>query len=160
MELTEQLFTKADDSPLVDAVAEVIQHRYPSIRLDELTIEEKTVIAVMTAQGILGNGGFRYLFEADFEDGACYTEIVDALRRIGDEESAQIVQQALHLFPNATPHTDLEARDRYLTHLYETRVQEAEQLDERFWERDPQTTQALARYIRAHRACFLVDTSA
>ena len=71
-----------------------------------------------------------------------------------------VVQQALQLFPNATPHTDLEERDQYLTHLSETRSQEVEQLDERFWERDSQTTQALAQYIRLHQEDFLVDTSA
>ncbi|MCI0411303.1 DMP19 family protein [bacterium] len=60
----------------------------------DFTPREFVVVAVWTVSGIVGNGGFEYLFEGDLPGDTDYQLALMAFRTIGCEEAASTFEEA------------------------------------------------------------------
>ncbi|GAB1270331.1 hypothetical protein NBRC116493_35850 [Aurantivibrio infirmus] len=76
---------------------------------------EKTVVYIVTAQGIIENGGFKYFFESDFDDGkVSHEEIINYFKKIGSVNTASTLKKILEIFPNSKPQKNLYKRQEYI----------------------------------------------
>lgn len=73
-------------------------------------------IAILyTVQAVVDNGGFRYLFENDYEQP--YSVFVSAYRQIGAPDVADKRERAVARFPFENPHAHREARIEFMDPL-------------------------------------------
>ena len=72
--------------------------------LDHLPRPRQVFAIIYSAQGIIDNGGFQYLFESDWPNNAPYTLFSDAYREIGARDVADWLDQAASMFPFCDPH--------------------------------------------------------
>jgi hypothetical protein len=82
--------------------------------IDLLDEHQKTLLLVHAAQGVIDNGGLQYFFESDYPACPEYREFVDAFRRIGARDEAQLLEEAVQLLGLGQPHLDAEARRKVL----------------------------------------------
>jgi hypothetical protein len=82
-----------------------------------LPIQERTVVAVCAAQGIIDNGGFQYFFESDFPRRPPYSLVISAYRRIGATSAAACIERAVGMFPFARPHLSQHKRLTFMGSL-------------------------------------------
>lgn len=107
----------------------------------------RTVTAIWHSGGIIGNGGFQYLFEGDFNGDPGYRLTADAYKAIGAGKSYSAFNAALALFPNRELPTDIEERLQvFQSHPEKTR----DKINSDFWDGDDDVKRFLATYIRNH----------
>jgi hypothetical protein len=129
----------------------------PGWRPDELAEPLFTVWAVEQAQGIIDNGSFQYFFENDWPENPSYSLFVDAFRRIGAQEAAACIQDAVQMFPSINPHLDYQMRRDYMNSLRDKEDDSESVMDklgDRVVDLGGDTFIRLARYILAHIDSF------
>lgn len=122
--------------------------------LAKLPLQLQTVVIVFTAQGIIDNGGFQYLFASDFPNDPAYTLFSDAYRKIGASNAADCIEKAVALFPFPQPHLSRERRKAFLDSL--PKGSEFFQLGERI-SVDNHVWEALEHYVSDNRASFPIE---
>lgn len=150
----ESLMSTASDFDLCDGVFLKIGDRYDHmISADAYTSEERTVMLVWHAGGIIDNGGFEYLFSGDFPGDPSYRLTAQAFETLGCERATTAFHEALSLFPNAQAPEGTEVRYETYKHVPEARRQE---VNHKFWSAgwDHEIERKLADYIRVHRSAF------
>ncbi|WP_255990424.1 DMP19 family protein [Chitinolyticbacter albus] len=102
---------------------------------DPLTAPEvdRTVMVVVTAQGLIDNGGFAYLFDPGFAVKPDWNWFVTAYRAIGALETADACVQAIELWRQIGDTADFDA------------------LDAVAWQRSASNYDWLATWIKSHR---------
>lgn len=142
------LLDQEDDWELCDSVFCRFAEFDNSIDVARVDVPERVVTLAWQAKGVVGNGGFAYLFEGDFAGDPGFVYTAGAFKAIGAESAYSAIQEALALFPRSTPHEDIEER---LAHFEQTPDETRKRLRESFWDADEQIDAALARYIRQQR---------
>lgn len=147
-----QLLAEADNFKLCDGVVtRIIEYHGDNIDVSALRQEERVVFLVWQAAGIIGNGGFRYLFEGNFKGDPDFALTAEAFQTIGCQKAAEAVQKTLAIFPHSRPPTDIDKRLRY----YLKRITSwPTDMDMQFFEAQDDLTNCLARYIRSHAEAF------
>jgi hypothetical protein len=103
------------------------------------------------ARGIIGNGGFRYLFEGDFPNDPGFRLTIQAFETLGVKPAVTAFKNALAVFPNSRLPNDIEKRlDAFLSISYSRR----QKIDETFWNAGDEIVRQQAQYIRDHRDAF------
>jgi len=118
MTAIEALLQENDDEALLMQVLEAINQR-EDFDIGDIPAEHRHVIAAVTAQAIIDNGGFRYFFASHFKGRADYQMIVEAYSQIGAKESADAINQALNLFPDGAPPEALDEREKCLRNIFD-----------------------------------------
>lgn len=77
----------------------------------------RSIAVVVSAQGVIDNGGLRYFFEANFPGAPPYSLFVRAYRAIGAAAEADHLAQAVRLFPFDRPHKRVKQRNEYLKRI-------------------------------------------
>jgi hypothetical protein len=141
-----------DDSELASALhGRIVLHHGETLDASKLSQEERAVLLVEAAVGIIGNGGFNYLFEGDFPGDPYYHLTAEAFEAIGASKAAAAFRKALGLFPDSKPPTDRHKR----LWLYRRGTGEKRhEIDCQFWDASKEIDKALAAYIRAHGDSF------
>ena len=106
-----------DDETLLMQVIEKITG-VQDFDINAVPDEHRNVVAVITAQAVIDNGGFRYFFESQFEGSSDYQMFVKAYKDVGAAESADALNQALMMFPEGVPPAELEERQKYLEAIF------------------------------------------
>lgn len=123
----------------------------------------RTVIVIVSAQGVIDNGGLQYFFESDFPNSPPYSVFTDAYREIGAGTAADDIAEAVALFPFAEPHLSKDQRNEFLDSFND---EEDDPVDSPF---EPLSNrlcgnraiwQALETYVSQHAASFLRPRSA
>jgi len=125
----EKLINESDDEALLMQVLEAINQR-EDFDIGDIPDEHRHVIAAVTAQAIIDNGGFRYFFASHFKGRPDYKMIVEAYSQIGAKESADAINQALLMFPNGEPPEALDEREKYIEAIFGKNSQHAKALNE------------------------------
>ena len=149
-----ELFARPDDFQLVDKVFVRIAQQCDgsdSASLEALPREQKVVLDVWGSGGIIGNGGFQYLFESDLVD---MPGIAASYDTIGVPRAAEAFRKAMAIFPRSKPHADVEKRLAYLEKLGPETASKLEQLSEEIWDCDRDIKRKLAQYVRANQTAF------
>lgn len=85
-----KLFTEASDLDLCRAVfTRIVEHYGNEINASAVGNEERIVLLVWHAMGIIGNGGFNYLFESDFRGDRHFVWTAAAFQTIGCSTAAR-----------------------------------------------------------------------
>lgn len=96
---------------LADATFERILKKHgESVDPSKIPKPQQTVLLVIHAHGIIGNGGFQYLFEGDFTGDPEFLLTRQAFKTIGATDASTAFEKAFAVFPNSTPPADIERR--------------------------------------------------
>lgn len=71
---------------------------------------QQTVMLVYHSHGIIGNGGFQYLFEGDFPGDPEFLLTREAYKTIGAADASAAFEKAFAVFPHSTPPVDTDRR--------------------------------------------------
>ncbi len=94
---------------LLDELGQVAEER----GLEALTEAERTIVLAWTARGIVGNGGFRYLFQGALDARA----IAAAYWTLGLEDVANAVEEAIAAFPGGAIPAGLRERQEHVARV-------------------------------------------
>jgi Domain of unknown function (DUF4375) len=112
---------------------------------------DQPVLLVWHASGMIDNGGFQYLFEGNFKGDPHFAKTAAAFHTIKAAKCAEAVQEALKLFPDSKPPTDIEKR---LNVYQSVDVAKREVIDGKFFSESKDLKTILAKYIRENRKEF------
>ena len=116
-----------------------------------------TFWAVEKAQGVTDNGGFQYFFENDWPEQPPYSLFVEAFRRIGAQEAADCLEQAVAIFPSTSPQLDYQMRRNHMDFLQAKEGEKYSAFDKlgsRVIHLSGDTFTRLAKYILDHIDSF------
>jgi hypothetical protein len=131
------LFTLVDD----------IQAKEGTDGYEALTPAERVFFCVWTLEAEVNNGGFNLFYLNSSGDIAA--EVPGALRAIGADHTASLVDRANGLFGAGGPPADRDSRQALLDDLEESAEDEFEALDQAFLEYRDNLSQLLAGYMKA-----------
>jgi len=146
----DELLAQEDDFELCDGVFGCFADLNNSIEVESYTEEQRIVTLVWHASGIIGNGGFEYLFEGEFNGDPGFIYTAAAFATIGARASYQALQRALACFGSDYP-SNTKSRNAIFERVPKS---ERESINHQFWDDDANMRAALARYIREHRITF------
>jgi len=118
MNTNDDLSQELDDESLLMQVIEKITTAQ-GFDIHQISQEHRNVVAVITAQAVIDNGGFRHFFESHFDGDSDYQMFVQAYQNVGAAESADALNQALMMFPDGVPPAELEHRQKYLDAIFD-----------------------------------------
>ena len=146
-----KLSAAGSDFDLCDGIYGAFASRDNGVDVAAMGEHERVVTLVWYAGGLIGNGGFEYLFSADFRNDPGFVLTAAAHATIGAHEAYRCFQEALALFPRGAPQVDLEARRAH----YEAQPKETRKaINSAFWKSKPEIERVLASYIRTTRAAI------
>jgi hypothetical protein len=147
-DLNKLLKTK-DDFELCDELFKrMLKHCGDDLDVSMCKEKDQPVILVWHASGIIDNGGFQYLFEGNFKGDPFFTKTAAAFRTIKAVKCAEAVEEALKLFPESKPPTDIEKR---LKVYQAVGVAKRQAIDRKFFSESKNIKALLARYIRENQ---------
>jgi hypothetical protein len=124
--------------------------RFFDTPFDDLTVPEKTFVSVWTLEADVNNGGFDQYYFNSAGDYAWYAP--GALRRIGAEATAAIVEQANARFGPEGPPPDSDARQDRLEELPDEGEGLWEDCDQAFYAYPDDLATLLEAFVESHRA--------
>ena len=136
------------DEQALELASELAFARLEEVGGDLPKLEEpyRTVATIVSAQGVIDDGGLRYFFENDWPGQPPYSVICDAYRRIGACAQADAIGAAAELFACAEPERDARRRLELLSGPIGQQIEELdEQLASDAW-------RLLSEYVEANRA--------
>jgi hypothetical protein len=112
---------------------------------------ERVVRLVWDSSGLIGNGGFHYLFEGDYPGDAGFVYTAAAYARIGARKSYEAIQEAIRQFPGGILPDNLVERIR----IFESLPEEGwDEIARKFYAADKEVVGCLASFIREHHNEF------
>lgn len=149
------LFENGSDSQLTGDLVNRIFAAHPNgVDVSKLREEEQVVMCVYMSHGVIGNGGFRYLFEHNPEGDPDFALTLHAFEVIGCWEAADALRGSLAAFPGSRPPSNMEKRlKQYSRHLKNVGWPTPE--DHRFFAVMDEVDQRLANYVRARQRAFM-----
>lgn len=137
-----------DPAKVFAAVHErVVRHYGEGYDLADLREPERVFLLAYHGVGLVGNGGFGYLFEGNIPGDPHYQKTARAYEVIGCRPAADAFHKALALFPGARPPEDPDERLRvYRRASGPTRGA----IDQEFWDAQEAVDRRLIAYLRKH----------
>jgi hypothetical protein len=111
----------------------------------------QVVVLIVSAQGVLDNGGYRYFFERDWPGQPSYEIFAQSYEAIGCRDLAAELRRVVATFPFPEPHLKSDERVSYISDHYDEESFEVPEWGEAFCG-DPSVWAKLAAYCRRHRA--------
>jgi len=137
-----------DDFELCNQLFSRLAEFCNEIDVDSYTELERVVTLVWHSGGLIGNGGFHYLFEGDFSGDPGFVYTAAAYQRIGASRAYEAFQDAIRQFPGGVLPADIDERLR----AYESLPKATwDQIERRYYDAAKDTETCLARFIREHR---------
>lgn len=138
-----------------DVVDEVFEQYKNQANQDIASVPEpaRTLISLYTAQGIIGNGGFKMLFESDFIDVTGFETIIKSYRNVGLENHAREIEGLIKIFPDFFLHISANERHTYLVQYYTEQATEylsLEKADNFFYEDYESPYEIAKNYYEKH----------
>ncbi len=112
---------------------------------------ERVVRLVWDSSGLIGNGGFRRLFEGDYPGDPGFIYTVSAYKRIGAEAAYHALQAIFRQFPGGVLPVDIHESLKIFESIPE---QTREDIEERYYGADKETEHCLAQFIREYRSGY------
>lgn len=121
--------------------------------VDNLNEHQKTFFYNQTIEREVNNGGFNQFYYNSSGDYA--HEIVDSLKSIGAEKTAQIIQKANAQFPNETVPKNRDKRKTILGHIEDKANAIWEKLDQDFCAYEEDLNALNMKYIKKHKQSII-----
>jgi hypothetical protein len=147
-----EVFTRYEGDKLVTAVfGRILRYHGDPPDFEEMSEPERNVLLAYHVMGIVGNGGFNYLFEGNLSGDPDYTRTLRAYEQIGAANAAAAVRDALALFPGGRAPADIDER----LQVYRSGPGDRRHaIDCRFWDAHEEIDKCLESYLRANAAAF------
>jgi hypothetical protein len=156
-----EIDTHGDDQvterDLADETFSAIFKRYgESMNPAKIPEEHRTVALVYHTHGIIGNGGFQYLFEGDFPGDPEFLLTRQAFKTIGATRASAAFEMAFAVFPKSTPPADIERRLEMWQAKYSLMdaIKNEQSPDAMYFAAMDETMQLLKTYIQANQDSF------
>lgn len=133
-------------------VSEAVWARESALGVDALTPAERVFLCVWNLEAEVNNGGFHQFFINSAGDNAVATPA--ALREIGADQAAIIVDQANGVFGPSGPPADRDARTNALERLPEPATDALNELDAKFHKYPDNLDELLRQFVDRHREQF------
>ncbi len=137
----QKLLKDANDFDLSNGVFMLLADHFGGITTG-MPPEGKVIIWVWHTSGIIGNGGFQYLFENVLPDDLYFAGTLEAYRTLGADQCAEALAEALSRFPKSKPPKSVERR------LSIFQQEGWGHLDRKFWDQNKQLPGLIANFIR------------
>ncbi len=147
-----ELLVADDPDELLAVVFKRIVRRYgDDLDARDLREHERVFLLAYHAWGIIGNGGFHYLFEQDLRGDPYFEETAAAFAAIGCDAAAEAFAKVFRLFPGGRPPSDRAERLR----LYRRGPGDRRgPIDEQFFAAKKEIQRCLFAYLQTHREEF------
>jgi hypothetical protein len=147
-----QLLSEPDDSKLCDDLfMRIVEYHGDDFDVRDINEQERVVILVEHVSGLIGNGGFSYLFEHNLRGDPDFAFTANAFRSVGCPEATNSIEKTLALFPNSRPPATIEERLAfYLKHVRGSPTP----TEREFFAADKNLKKMTAAYIRRHSSRF------
>ncbi|MEM8734393.1 MAG: DUF4375 domain-containing protein [Planctomycetota bacterium] len=145
------------DADIADSIFKRLVDKFgDDLEPSKLPKPQQVVLLVYHTHGILGNGGFQYLFEADLPGDPEYLLTRAAFQAIAAPDACRAFDIAFQVFPNSTPPEDIEARLALWQEHYQLRdaLEDEESPDAIYFSAMDEVVEKLTEYIRAHEDDF------
>jgi hypothetical protein len=144
----ERLISGSDDYELCTYTCDAIENALPPNAVFADFAEPcRTILLVWYSYGVIGNGGFQFLFEHTGDGDTGFVLHAAAYQRVGAKQCYQAFCEALACFPKNAPPRNARRRLR----IYEQSPEETrEKIDGRFHRHSDRIPHLLASYIREH----------
>jgi len=145
-----------DDFELCDNIYSFIVEKYNNnFDIKSCEPHEQVVVLVWHASGIIGNGGFEYLFEGEFQGDPYFELTIDAFQKISVNKAVTAFNKAFQYFPNNKPPKSISKRMDLYQNVPES---ERDKINSEFWSvcnpRSDELESKLAAFIRQNRYKF------
>ena len=150
-----EIVNLADEIEIIEAVGTIIWNKKEETDgFTDLSEGEKTFVFIDIFEGAMNEGGFQFFFENETGDYA--REIVEAYKKIGATETANIIAKAIGLFGINNFSEDLETRIITIENLDEKVFSGWEDLDEIFFseEQEEDVVALIVGYIKNNKSEF------
>lgn len=148
----EELLEGNDAHELFSVVFDRIVRRYGgNLNVMDLQEHERVFLLAYDAWGLIGNGGFNYLFEKNIRGDPHFKETAAAFAAIGCDSAAEAFAKVFKLFPDGQPPEDVEERLRLYRRGPGTR---RGPIDEQFFAASKEIEGGLVAYVQAHGEAF------
>lgn len=140
------------DFDLVNGVSVRLEQAAEAIGKSPSREQEFVILFTTGAAGVIGNGGFLYLFEGMFlDEDPGLAKTIAAFEALGVEDACTAFREALAHFPDGCPPDDGEER----TKLYRAVPEEGrDRLDKLVWRSKETLYRQLAKYVRANKVAI------
>ena len=143
------------DDDLLTSTADLVFTDVEGPAAIDLLPRRRQVFAIIySAQGVIDNGGFQYLFESDWPNNPAYSRFSDAYREIGATDVADWLDEAASMFPFRDPHLHRAARVRYLREFCVEGDSPMGVLSGKAIDASGRVFTCLAEYVRTHESDF------
>ena len=115
--ILKDILSESDDETLLLNLVDYLTAR-ASFDINKLPEVPRNVVAVVTAQAIIDNSGFRSFFESEFDGKPDYQLFVNAYKAIGADESARAIESVLAMFPEGRPPENWRQKQKYLEEIF------------------------------------------
>lgn len=148
----EELLEGNNLDELFSVVFRRIVRRYGGdLNVMELKEHERVFLLAYDAWGLIGNGGFNYLFEKTVRGDPHFAETAEAFLALGCDAATEAFEKAFKLFPDGRPP---EAVDERLRQYRRGAGARRGPIDELFFSADKEIQRSLLAYLRSHRQEF------
>ena len=148
----DKLLKTEDDFELCDELFKrMLKYYGDDLDVSKCKEKDQPVILVWHASGIIDDGGFQFLFEGDFKGDPYFAKTAAAFKTIKAAKCAEAFDEALKLFPDSKPPTEIEKR---LKVYQSVSAPEREAIDRKFFSESKDIKTILAKYIRENRDEF------
>ncbi len=147
-----QIVASDDNFCVANGTFCLIDMQYGEFDASRYSKHESVVMLVWHSAGIIGNGGFDYLFQGPWQGDADYVATIEAHRRIGLAKSADAFAAAINQFPGSAMPSDPDERYRaYITTDEDIR----NSIDALYYEdSDDHRERAVADFVRQYKDQF------
>lgn len=147
-----KLFDRGGDEPLCDRLfVRLCEVHGNGADVRTLSDAERVVYCVWGAVGVIGNGGFRYLFESDLPGDPHFTVTRDCFEAIGCWEASAAFGQAFAAFADGRPPADPGERVRLYLRRHRAFLAEP---DRAFHAAEQAVVRNLANWVRTRQRSF------
>lgn len=157
--LSQSDFEKSDKE-VYDIVSDWISGNSRFFGFENLCPEEQAYLRTATVQGVVGNGGFSYLFEMGLGDGEepdenAYQKVYWSFLKIGANRAAESFKQSLELLPGGFPRDWDETLWDQWQEVLEKNEKKVDELESQFFDCSDEIEQKTAQFFKAHAQTFL-----
>ncbi len=136
---------------LTDKVFSKIEEKFELQSLESLPAVARNIVVIVSAQGVIDNGGHEYFFGSDWPDTPPYSIFISAYRAIGCNSQADDFERVATSFPFDNPHLYEDLRKKYIEENYDEENFEVKGWREKLCG-DKDVWQKLEAYIIIHKA--------
>ena len=152
MATIDDVLAHEDPTAFSIALSDLVCERCYDHGFEALQPAERVAFCVDTLEREVNNGGFSQFFTNSSGDTAL--ETLEALQTIGAPQAAELLRQALAVFPGSRPSRDRDERTEFIDALDDATQARLGDLDGRFYEYPDDLTALMRKYVQANRSGF------